>query len=267
VPSSSVTRPIGVDTDTGGGKLYYSEFTTGTIKRVNTLDGSNIETMVTGATSPFGIALDQTNSKIYFTENTGNIKSADLAVGSTPDSPALVTGLSFPREIELDIAAGKMYWTELSGTVKRADLDGTNIETLISGTNPNGLALDIAAGKMYWIEQAASTGTLNQANLDGTMPVTLVTNLDNPFSLDLAGGSLYWTEVGVTDVIKRSDLSGGNITTLVTLVGAANPFGISVYVPELPPGMLGYFGIAMSWLVLRLRRRVCRVDGKKVLMV
>ena len=58
-------------------------------------------------------------------------------------------------DIALDVAGGKMYWTghrPLSlDTIHRANLDGSQIETLVSGLGlPNGLALDMAGGKMYW---------------------------------------------------------------------------------------------------------------------
>ena len=46
--------------------------------------------------------------------------------------------MSGAYDIALDVADGKMYWTESATTsspdsIQRADLDGSNVETLVTG--------------------------------------------------------------------------------------------------------------------------------------
>src|SRR5688500_11654755 len=41
-------------------------------------------------------------------------------------------GLNDPRHIAVDHVGGKMYWVEMFG-IKRANLDGSGLETIVSG--------------------------------------------------------------------------------------------------------------------------------------
>ena len=63
--------------------------------------------LVTGLSSPSGIALDVAAGKMYWTDlNTGKIQRANMSGGSGVED--LVTGLGGPYGIALDVAAGKM---------------------------------------------------------------------------------------------------------------------------------------------------------------
>ena len=122
------------------------------------MDGSNIEDLVTGLDSPFDLALDVAEGKMYWTD--GEIQRANLDGSNIED---LVTGLDSPLGLALDVAGGKMYWTEYrsyrSGTIRRTNLDGSNIEDLFTGLDfPQALALDLSG--------AAGSGTGT-----GNMPV------------------------------------------------------------------------------------------------
>jgi low density lipoprotein receptor-related protein 5/6 len=72
-----------------------------------------------------------------------------------------------------------MYWSEWnSNSIRRANLDGTNVETLITGLNrPCDIALDLAVGKFYFANSLA--GDIRSANLDGTGMVILVSGLSD----------------------------------------------------------------------------------------
>lgn len=77
--------------------MYFSDSNVGKIWRSN-LDGTNIEDLVTGLTSPWELVLDlQMDNKIYWTDWTGGtISRADLD-GSNVET--VITGLSGPRGI------------------------------------------------------------------------------------------------------------------------------------------------------------------------
>ena len=154
-----------------GGKVYWTDWDMGTIRRSD-LDGSNVETLVTGVANPTGIALD----------------ASVFAVEGFMD----------------EVPATMMYWTEQkTGTIRRSDLDGSNIETLVTGIgNPMGIAL---AGlfqdahfrveqQMYWADR--DTGTIQRADLDGSNVETIVAAEDSivAFALDWLQGLIYWTE-------------------------------------------------------------------------
>ncbi len=100
--------------------------------------------------------------------------------------------------IALDELHGKIYWAGAwsggdTGIIQRANLNGTQIETLVSGglfmdDYPVDLVLDVARNKMYWTNMA--NHKIQRANLDGSNVEDVVTGI-SPFSivLDLKGSS------------------------------------------------------------------------------
>src|SRR5439155_1244390 len=75
------------------GHVYWTEEATGTIGRAN-LDGTGAnQSFITGATSPFGVAVDA--GHVYWTNfNTGTIGRADL--DGTGVNQSFITGASGP---------------------------------------------------------------------------------------------------------------------------------------------------------------------------
>ena len=124
--------------------MYWTDTGSGKIQRAN-LDGSGIEDVVSGLSSPRGIALDVAGGKIYWAEEGGDgdprIRRGNLdGTGVVVD--LVTTGLSSTTEIELDIPAGKMYWADHSTSrVQRSNLDGSEVEDLVTDGSPYGIAL------------------------------------------------------------------------------------------------------------------------------
>jgi hypothetical protein len=56
VVGSGLGRPRGVKVDAGNSMLYWTDYDLGTIERAN-LDGSNRQTILSGLSNPYGIAL------------------------------------------------------------------------------------------------------------------------------------------------------------------------------------------------------------------
>jgi low density lipoprotein receptor-related protein 5/6 len=100
----------------------------------------------------------------------------------------------------------KMYLTD-NEYIKRANLDGTDLETLVSGLGwPFHIALDVSAGKMYWADAVAPK--IQRANLDGGGVEDLVTTgLDFPagIALDLSAGKMYWADAGAPKIQRAND--------------------------------------------------------------
>ena len=195
--------------------MYWTDVGADKIQRA-TLNGSNVEDIVTGLNFPRGIAVDVTGNKMYWTDaNADKIQRANLDGSNIED---LVTGLDAPLNgLALDVAGNKMYWTDRgTGKIQRANLDGSNMEDLVTGLlNPYGLALDVAGNKVYWTDTAADK--IQRASLDGSNMEDLVTGLDFPsgLALDVAGNKVYWTDINA-DKIQRANLDGSNIEDLVT---------------------------------------------------
>lgn len=131
--------------DPTGGKIYL--LGNGEILRFN-LNGSGRETLVNTGTSGLGqIDLDLTGGKMYWS-NSGILPRSIWRANLDGSFPQMIaeSGGSSPTGIAVDAAAGKVYWTDGSssqnGLLQRANLDGSGIETLVTGlADPNLLAL------------------------------------------------------------------------------------------------------------------------------
>jgi V8-like Glu-specific endopeptidase/DNA-binding beta-propeller fold protein YncE len=208
--------------------IYWTDTGTGRIQRAN-FDGSNVETLVQGATPPRDIAVDTAGGKMYWTNTSlGQIQTANLD-GTNVEN--LITGLTSPTGIAL--AGGKLFWTDTgTGAIQRANLDGTNVEDLITGLgSPTGIALDPdTTGKVYWTD--TFTGAIQCAGIEnGLNQQDLVTGLTSPtgIALNATGNKVYWTDAG-TGAIQCASLNGANQQDLVT--GLVSPAGIALNVPE-----------------------------------
>ena len=166
-------------------KIYWTEWKdgsgTGAIRR-SALDGSHVETLVTGLDAPHDLAMDPFEHKMYWTDyRAGTIQRADLDGAGVE---TLVTGLEAPEHIAVDmdwysVAAGKpasptppvlpsrLFWTDgRAGTIQRSDLGGSNIEVIVEGIDgPAGLWAS-AYGEVLWGER--ETGTIRSAAQDGS---------------------------------------------------------------------------------------------------
>jgi low density lipoprotein receptor-related protein 5/6 len=225
---------ISAEARAGVRSIYWSEagpnFAAGqgTIHRFD-LDGSvNNTTLVSGLSVPIGPALDIAGGKMYWANNgTGQIQRRNID-GTGPIET--LASVNSPMTPALDLVHGKMYWTteaftgSLNTQILRANLDGSARELLIGGFSgllePNLIALDVSNNKMYWSNAGAETndGNIERANLDGSGREPLLHGLHGPrgLALDLARGKMYWSEERGTNLIRRADLNGSNLETLVT---------------------------------------------------
>ena len=243
-------RPVSLALDISGGKIYWTDRDNpihedpnarNSIHRMN-LDGTNIETLVTGGPSvKEGIALDIAGGKMYWADwniftGAGKIQRSNLNGTNVED---VVPELVSVQGIALDLSRGKMYWTDSGvGKIQRANLDGSNIEDIITGLDgPHHLALDFSSGKIYWASWNA--GKIQRANFDGSNLEDLVVGLSHPAGIALDGlnGKVYWTQWlanAQSGKIQRADLDGSNVEDLVTT--ESNFFvGIALDIPQAPP--------------------------------
>ena len=86
-------RPEGIDLDLAAGKIYVTDFTAGTVSRLN-LNGSSVEGLVTGIPNLKGIVLDPPNDKMYFVNHSSFFKNANVwsANMDVDPSPQLLVG-------------------------------------------------------------------------------------------------------------------------------------------------------------------------------
>ena len=231
-PFEAVTNQVtSLTVDTAGGKVYWSEHdsSSGTIKRAN-LDGTSTEVLVT-QTTPGSISVDTTGKKLYWVNSLdGKIQSANLNGENISTVSQLEEDIV---HIAVDTEGGKLYWVDSQYRIRRMNLDGTSIETPLSGWESDlfrgigGLA--IADGKIYWTERQIwyrVGGIIHRANLNGTDLETLATSFGEPtgIAVDTAANKVYWANS--FGGIQRTDINGGEIENVVYGITAPGDFAL-----------------------------------------
>jgi virginiamycin B lyase len=187
-------------------------FSSGTVNVAN-LDGTGPRSIVTGQSSPWGVAAD---SRYVYWSNTdgGTVNRANLD-GS--NRHAIVTGQVSPNGVAAD--GSYLYWANVgrdlnSGTIWRANPDGTDHVLLVAGQNiVQGVAVNTSY--IYWVNQIgveAGNGSIWRANLDGV-------------AVDAT--HLYWTNAAEDDsTINRANLDGTSPRPIVP--GQDSASGVAV---------------------------------------
>ncbi len=219
----------GLAIDQAGGKIYFSDFEVtgeGKIWRMN-LDGTGLESIVTGLVDPYGIALDLTAGKVYWADDDGNISRANL------DGTNLQTGIvniagGQMRAVALDPANNKMYFYEVNlENLYVANLDGSNPSILISGVYGYAILVDSQNGKLYFDDQNANggDGALVYTNLDGTgrSTISAVATRIYGMAIDYTENKLYWSGRDSGE-LNRANLDGTDPEVLKD--GLSSPRGI-----------------------------------------
>ena len=192
----------------------------------------DVETIVAsrGLDRPESLALDVNDGRIYWTDwGMGRIMRGNAALDGT-GVEAPVTGLRQPTGLALDVAGGRMYWIDSGrGRIQRAKLDGTSVETLVTGVGAQDLVLNPMSDLMYWTEPGL--GRIRRATLSGVDVETLLSGLTEPgnLALDLEANRVYWIEPAITwssGSIWRADLDGTSIETI--LAELENPVDLAL---------------------------------------
>jgi DNA-binding beta-propeller fold protein YncE len=208
-------------------KMYWTDSEAGNVYRAN-LDGSAVETLVTGLILPAGIAADPVHNKIYWITRFSDKRILCSNLDGSGVEDILATGLDAPVGITVDAINEKIYWTDHGGNnISRCNLDGTDVESLVTSiSQPIDIKLDLSAGKMYWSDQA--TNKIQRSNLDGSDIEDIITGLGDlgQLSVDTLNHKIYWSNYGA-DKIQCANLDGTEITDLVT-TGLSLPIGIDV---------------------------------------
>ena len=173
-------NPQSVQLDLKNSKMYFTVQSVG-IRSAN-LDGTGLTTVAAVGLDPEGLALDVANSHIYYVQqDVQQVRRVDFA--GTNDT-LLYQDNDDLNDIGLDLASGKMYWTSgtnggSNGTIKRANLDGSTVETQLSGLAwAYGMALDVSNSFIYYAITDFSTpanSSINRVNFDGTGNTNLIT--------------------------------------------------------------------------------------------
>ena len=203
-----------------GEKIYY---TTGNpeyaVKSANP-DGSGIVTLLPddGVSGWNAIAVDPVNSKLYFFDATA-LQILRTNLDGTGKS-AIITSASPVNGLAVDGTGGKIYYTTGAPeyAVKRANLDGSGVTTILPDDGVSSwqdITVDSLSAKLYFYDGTAKQ--ILRTNLDGTAKTAIFTSAApiNDFAVDGLGGKIYYTTGAPEYALKRANLDGSGITTLL----------------------------------------------------
>ncbi len=209
---------VGLAVDAPAGKVYWTHgaFQQGAIRRAN-LDGTNVETIVSGLTNPRGLALHAAGGHVYWSD-TSDRALYRVKLDGTGFQTVANTGNQLGRPT-LDPAQGHVWFGDLgAGTIVRANLDGSNPQVIVSGADdPVALALDPTGGKVYWVDAQTVTNHVARANLDGTgvevlLQFPLASSGLTDVAVDPAANALFFSdEITASEKgVWRAALDGSN---------------------------------------------------------
>lgn len=153
--------------------------------------------------------------KIYWTMTDGSgayVVRAD-ANGANPVN--IVSGIANVKGPNgLEAINGQLYWPDQQLTaIKRVNPDGSGVATFTTASNP----YDVfgTATQIYWTSQTGNYIDTQSTNGSGYQRLFNSATVTSPFAIEVTADYIYWSEVSGQGRIRRSDLNGGNIVTLI----------------------------------------------------
>jgi len=160
--------------------IYFFDQQDNVLWRTN-LDGSERTALLTLDSNPWGVDLDPTEEKIYWTQSDkivrANMDGTNVEVLWNPGFIGL-------KGMAVDVEEKKLYFFDQQDNVLwRTNLDGSERTTLLTlDSNPWSVDLDPTEEKIYWTQ----SDKIVRANMDGTN----VEVLWNPGFIGLKGMAL-----------------------------------------------------------------------------
>jgi len=194
--------------DPVGMKVYWGA---GTIHRAD-LDGTNVEPIMDFADVPYGLAIDGSAGKIYWTADFSR-QICRAGLDGTSREVLLDSILVSPLDVHWDAVTGQLYWADYGARrIGRSSADGLDIEHLLNGSFTSSVATNAYSSRLFLVEAELGAERIQASSFDGSNLVNLVTtDLEGPSSLvtDTNGQGLYWCDLG-RNVIERIDFDGSN---------------------------------------------------------
>lgn len=221
----------GVDYDAINGKVYFTDATNGTLMRSD-LDGSEMEEVAGGFTTPRDLAVDTDNNKIYVVD-----RAAHEVVAVNPESGAKVVLYSNAAHglgelpVGIDYYDGNVYITcvEIDAeAVWKGPVNGSGVTRIINystGGYGYAIAVDKVNEKIYFDNH--DKGQIMRANLDGTGVVAVADKVGKVYGIavDNTNNKIYWSDTG-DKLIKKANLDGSDVVAVS--LGLKDPLGIFI---------------------------------------
>ncbi len=153
--------------------------------------------------------------KIYWTATDGAGAYVVRANGEGSNPVNIVSGAAnILGPNGLEYANGLLYWPDQQlGAIKQVNPDGTGLATFRLANNP----YDVfgTTTQIFWTSQTGAYIDTQLTNGTGYQRILNSASVTSPFAIEVTATNLYWSQVNGSGSIRRSDLNGGNIVTLI----------------------------------------------------
>jgi streptogramin lyase len=205
-----------------GAHVYWGSLNLNKIGRANP-DGSEVEAnLVTGASEPWGVAVD--GKHLYWANEAANTIGRSNLDGSNVEA----NFISAAEPTGLAVAEGHVYWISPGPrSIGRAKLDGSDVEAEFIPDVEAFAGLAASSEFIYWGDTSGS-GSIGRARLDGSdVEGSFVDPIEPiiPYGVAVDSGHVYWAN-SMNNSIGRADLSGGDIDE--EFIPNAHPAGVAV---------------------------------------
>ncbi len=229
VANVNTTNGVYMAYDAVNDQIYFANVdggTSGKIIRMD-IDGSNATTIVSNAVAPYGIAVNPTAGKIYWTDGEANVcrsnydgTNVELEFINIPG--ANLIGLGYSSKID------RIFFYDLElEDLYIANSDGTNVQKLIEGIYGYTLFVDDVNGKIYYDDRAKRN--ISRVNLDGTNIEIAVelgsTTRVTGMAIDYTAQKLYWSD-RTNNSIRNANLDGTGAVNFLS--GLQAPRGLFI---------------------------------------
>lgn len=213
---------IGVGVDCADQMFYWTDVSNGRISRASQ-DGFNKEVVVTGFSSPEGVAIDWLSRNIYVTDSGLDIVAV-VNINGTYRKTLVSENMVNPRGIILDPQRGIMYWTDWyrdNPTIEMANMDGSDRQVFVETelALPNGLTIDYYTQNICWGD--AGMNRIECIRSDGVGRRIITEDAPYPFDVALYGNTIYWSDWTINGV-PSIDLNGGEVKDALKLPVGGN---------------------------------------------
>lgn len=241
-------------------------------------DGSNVTTILsTGSADIKGLDIDLTAGKLYYSYG-ADIRSINL--NGTGDATLLTSGILDDLNPDPSGQGFLDFSPVLNGLIVAADTNGyaqqllptfdfglTNDHTAF-GSDPGDVMTTNSVVATFY-DAATDNSIISFSDANDTLFVGtdntdnalfFSSNLGGTYSLADVSGNTSSTEAYViANSTSGSDgiysISGQTLTAVPNTLFSGNFSGMTIVNPELPPGVLGYLAMGLSFMVVWLRSR------------
>jgi hypothetical protein len=263
--TSGLGAAVGIAIDDRNNKLYFVEYTTGTLKRIGVPPASTpSELIISGLVHPEDVQVDLNQGFAYVTTRddpgtTGKLWKINL---SSKTKTLVTYNLGGPQQLFLDASQNRAYTVGYNdGRLRSIDLTtGAKTSIFYSLHNPVGLAVTKDRKYAYVAEQGppAQISMIDLATGTRTLPY-VIRNGVNGISL-IAPFFLAWTDYSQNALYIAEREPSNTVSRLDLLTLQKRSVGSNLQWPYRPTGVVTNNPLMPSFLYVTSETEIVRVD-------